>query len=141
MSNKIWSDNRLPMTILKPFGWSNNRTLLQIASYWSMLGLSAVLHYRKYIYAKKSAELRAPLHAHGNTQDLEYVETSPRSSSSSGDKGKLSRPPPANELIDPETGTIATGEVTEDLDAIRWLSSHLSSERSAASETIENQHA
>jgi hypothetical protein len=129
------------MTILKPFGWSNNRTLLQIASYWSMLGLSVILHYRKYIYAKKPAELRAPSHAHGNTQNLEHVETSPRSSSSSGDKGKLSRPPLENELIDPETGTIATGEVTEDLDAIRRLSSHLSVERSAASETIENQHA
>ena len=44
----IWSVDRLPMTILKPFGWSDTRTVLQITIYWGWLLLSALLHYRKY---------------------------------------------------------------------------------------------
>lgn len=44
----FWSVNRLPMTIIKPFGYSDTRTVLQIVCYWCWLGLSALLHYHKY---------------------------------------------------------------------------------------------
>jgi high-affinity iron transporter len=47
INGKFWSAERLPMTILKPFGYSDTRTVLQIASYWSWLALCAVLFYRK----------------------------------------------------------------------------------------------
>jgi high-affinity iron transporter len=47
INGKFWSAERLPMTILKPFGYSDTRTVLQIASYWFWLALCAVLFYRK----------------------------------------------------------------------------------------------
>jgi high-affinity iron transporter len=47
INGKFWSAERLPMTILKPFGYSDTRTVLQIASYWSWLALCAAMHYRK----------------------------------------------------------------------------------------------
>jgi high-affinity iron transporter len=43
----FWSIDRLPMTIIKPFGYRDSRTVLEIVSYWSWLLLSSVLHYRK----------------------------------------------------------------------------------------------
>jgi high-affinity Fe2+/Pb2+ permease len=43
----FWSVNRLPMTILKPFGYNDSRTVLEICCYWSWLLLAALLHYRK----------------------------------------------------------------------------------------------
>jgi high-affinity iron transporter len=47
ISGTFWSATRLPMTILKPFGYTDTRTVLEIASFWSWLALSAVLHYFK----------------------------------------------------------------------------------------------
>ena len=46
IAGDFWSINRLPMTILKPFGYSDSRTVLQIVCFWSWLLLSSVLHYR-----------------------------------------------------------------------------------------------
>jgi high-affinity iron transporter len=43
----FWSAHRLPMTIVKPFGYSDTRTVLQIVSYWFWLALSGLLHFRK----------------------------------------------------------------------------------------------
>lgn len=63
INGKFWSAERLPMTILKPFGYSDTRTVLQIASYWSWLALCAVLFYRKIrISPKIDSEL-------GDTED------------------------------------------------------------------------
>jgi high-affinity iron transporter len=47
INGNFWSAERLPMTILKPFGYSDTRTVLQIASYWCWLALCAALFYRK----------------------------------------------------------------------------------------------
>jgi high-affinity iron transporter len=44
----FWSVNRLPMTILKPFGYSDTRTVLQIVCFWAWLAFGVVLHCRKY---------------------------------------------------------------------------------------------
>ena len=44
----FWSIERLPMTIFKPFGYSDTRTVLQIACYWSWMLFSLILHYFKY---------------------------------------------------------------------------------------------
>eukprot|EP00339_Tiarina_fusa_P010618 CAMPEP_0117084858 /NCGR_PEP_ID=MMETSP0472-20121206/59710_1 /TAXON_ID=693140 ORGANISM="Tiarina fusus, Strain LIS" /NCGR_SAMPLE_ID=MMETSP0472 /ASSEMBLY_ACC=CAM_ASM_000603 /LENGTH=250 /DNA_ID=CAMNT_0004813991 /DNA_START=288 /DNA_END=1040 /DNA_ORIENTATION=- len=44
----FWSIERLPMTIFKPFGYSDTRTVLQMVSFWLWLVFSAVLHYRKW---------------------------------------------------------------------------------------------
>lgn len=48
IKGELWSARRLPMTIVKPFGYTDSRTLLQLLSFWGWLGLSALLHYRKY---------------------------------------------------------------------------------------------
>jgi high-affinity iron transporter len=49
----FWSIDRLPMTLLKPFGYNDSRTVLEIVCYWSWLALSALLHYRKYRMSPK----------------------------------------------------------------------------------------
>lgn len=49
----FWSIDRLPMTLLKPFGYNDSRTVLEIVIYWSWLSLSALLHYRKYKMSPK----------------------------------------------------------------------------------------
>jgi high-affinity iron transporter len=50
---EFWSVDRLPMTLLKPFGYNDSRTLLGILCFWSWLALSALLHYRKYRISPK----------------------------------------------------------------------------------------
>ena len=48
LSSDFWSVDRLPMTILKPFGYSDTRTVLQIVCFWVWLAFGVLLHYRKY---------------------------------------------------------------------------------------------
>lgn len=51
--NDFWSSSQLPMVLLKPFGYSSSRTVLQICSFWLWLALSAALHYWKITQTKK----------------------------------------------------------------------------------------
>lgn len=53
LQGKFWDIDRLPMTIFKPFGYNDSRTILEICTYWGWLLLSAFLHYRKYKRAPK----------------------------------------------------------------------------------------
>ena len=53
ISDDFWSVDRLPMTIIKPFGYNDSRTVLEIVSFWCWLLLSAVLHYCKYKMARR----------------------------------------------------------------------------------------
>lgn len=48
IKGKFWDVHRLPMTVLKPFGYNDSRTVLEICCYWGWLALGALLHYRKY---------------------------------------------------------------------------------------------
>ena len=48
LTKDVWSTNRLPMTILKPFGYSDSRTVLQIVCFWGWLLCAILLHYRKW---------------------------------------------------------------------------------------------
>lgn len=50
-TNKVWvisnpglSHKQLPMVLLKPFGYSSSRTVLQLACFWLWLAFSAALH-------------------------------------------------------------------------------------------------
>jgi len=52
---EFWSVDRLPMTILKPFGYNDSRTVLEIVCYWSWMALCALLHFRKYLIASRSS--------------------------------------------------------------------------------------
>ena len=57
----FWNHKKLPMALLKPFGYSASRTVLQIACFWSWTALALGLHYYKYkssqkIFAERAAE-------------------------------------------------------------------------------------
>lgn len=49
----FWSIDRLPMTIFKPFGYSDTRTVLQMVCFWSWMILGLLLHYRKWRITKR----------------------------------------------------------------------------------------
>jgi high-affinity iron transporter len=53
ISGNFWDVDRLPMTILKPFGYNDSRTVLEICCFWLWLAFSALLHYRKYCISPK----------------------------------------------------------------------------------------
>lgn len=63
ISDPAFSHKAFPMVILKPFGYSASRTVLQIACFWSWSFLLALCHGLKYraskIYRKEKAELMA----------------------------------------------------------------------------------
>ncbi|OEU13037.1 iron permease [Fragilariopsis cylindrus CCMP1102] len=44
----FWSIDRLPMTIFKPFGYSDTRTVLQMCCFWVWIAFCLLLHYIKY---------------------------------------------------------------------------------------------
>jgi high-affinity iron transporter len=80
LSDEFWSVHRLPMTILKPFGYNDSRTVLEIACYWSCLLLALVLHVRKYRKAALVSALSDTDHKETTNdavlpaEDLETVE-------------------------------------------------------------------
>lgn len=45
---QFWNDHAFPMTILRPFGYSNTRTVLQICCFWIWLAFGLFLHYVKW---------------------------------------------------------------------------------------------
>lgn len=53
LKGDFWSVDRLPMTIFKPFGYSDTRTVLQMVTFWGWFFFSLFLHYRKYKLCRK----------------------------------------------------------------------------------------
>ena len=49
----FWSTDRLPMTIIKPFGYTDTRSILQIVCFWTWLALGIALHCFKYKQSKR----------------------------------------------------------------------------------------
>jgi high-affinity iron transporter len=74
LKGDFWDVNRLPMTILKPFGYNDSRTVLEIACYWSALFLGALLHYRKYRRAPKPNPSNALLKSRSTVPDDSRIE-------------------------------------------------------------------
>uniref|UniRef100_A0A6U3AQK7 Iron permease FTR1 n=1 Tax=Entomoneis paludosa TaxID=265537 RepID=A0A6U3AQK7_9STRA len=68
LEGSFWDVNRLPMTVLKPFGYNDSRTVLEICTYWSWLCLSAFLHYRKYKRAPKPNDVETRLELSSNSE-------------------------------------------------------------------------
>ena len=54
ITNPNLSHKKLPMAILKPFGYSSSRSVLQICCFWLWLSLGLVLHYFKWSNTKKA---------------------------------------------------------------------------------------
>lgn len=48
IENEFWSDNNFPMVLLKPFGWSSSRSVLQITTFWCWTAFGLSLHYIKW---------------------------------------------------------------------------------------------
>ena len=59
ISNPNMSHKTLPMVLIKPFGYSSSRTVLQIACFWSWLLMGIVLHMLKYRATKALRDERA----------------------------------------------------------------------------------
>jgi len=82
MKRQFWSDSRFPMTIIKPFGYSSSRTVLQICAFWIWLFISVFFHYRKYRFAKDKSsqdETHSTVSEKEecnslDAQDVEYLE-------------------------------------------------------------------
>lgn len=55
----FWQHKRLPFALIKPFGYSASRTVLQICCFWSWLALVLGAHYYKYKKSQKIFEERA----------------------------------------------------------------------------------
>ncbi|CAB9510475.1 iron permease [Seminavis robusta] len=53
LEGDFWSIDRLPMTIIKPFGYSDTRTVLQMLCFWSWMIFGLLLHYRKWLITKR----------------------------------------------------------------------------------------
>jgi high-affinity iron transporter len=54
LKGDFWKVDRLPMTIFKPFGYSDTRTVLMICCFWFWGAFGCLLHYRKWRQCKKS---------------------------------------------------------------------------------------
>lgn len=48
IENPAVSSDSFPFVLLKPFGWSSSRTVLQITTFWSWLALGCLLHFMKW---------------------------------------------------------------------------------------------
>ncbi len=107
----FWSVERLPMTIFKPFGYSDTRTVLQIACYWSFMLFSLTLHYFKYKKCAKPPALRnAGLELEemkNGTEEEDIAETREPSDNGSGESNNGS-------LDDIEIGEIAENKNTDE---------------------------
>ena len=66
----FWSHKRLPMAILKPFGYSSSRTVLQMCCFWSWIALLLGCHYYKYKTSQKIFAQRA--HARSEKTSLGF---------------------------------------------------------------------
>jgi high-affinity iron transporter len=51
--NDFWSHKDLPMVILKPFGYSASRSVLQITTFWLSLALGCTFHFLKWNATQK----------------------------------------------------------------------------------------
>lgn len=48
IQGKFWDYGRLPMTLIKPFGYSHTRTVLQMCCFWGWMILLIGVHYYKW---------------------------------------------------------------------------------------------
>lgn len=49
----FWSDKKFPMVLIKPFGYSSKRTVLQMCTFWIWLVITFGYHYYKYNQSEK----------------------------------------------------------------------------------------
>jgi hypothetical protein len=59
LSGPFWDAHSLPMTLLKPFGYDDSRTVLEMAAYWLWLALTGLLHWHWYRTSTRPAATTA----------------------------------------------------------------------------------
>jgi high-affinity iron transporter len=69
----FWSHKNFPMVMLKPFGYSHKRTVLQFVCFWFWFLLTVGYHYYKY---QQSEKIVAERKANKGKKDLESGEES-----------------------------------------------------------------
>uniref|UniRef100_A0A7S1FPK8 Uncharacterized protein n=1 Tax=Corethron hystrix TaxID=216773 RepID=A0A7S1FPK8_9STRA len=71
IENERLADNRLPMLLIGPFGYSSTRTVLQIVAFWSWCFLLCFGHYFKHrATIKKMNEKNTPISSTDDQDDL-----------------------------------------------------------------------
>lgn len=78
-ANGFFNEKKLPMAMVKPFGYSAKRSVLQIASFWTFLCFGCLLHFWKWLSTKKirEAEELAEQEKAAGVEDYEQQETTP----------------------------------------------------------------
>jgi high-affinity iron transporter len=63
IKGEFWNHENLPMAAVKPFGYSSDRTVLQVSAFWSWLAITAMLHgfmmWRTKIIKREIAAMEA----------------------------------------------------------------------------------
>jgi len=86
----FFNEKKLPMALVKPFGYSAKRSVLQICSFWIFLTFGCVLHFWKWLSTKKIreaqelAEQEKAAAAEDGEKAFENQETSPIEEKNSG---------------------------------------------------------
>lgn len=83
------SSSKLPMAMLKPFGYSSSRTVLQICSFWLWLAFGLLLHFLKWRNTKIARANADTIFQAGDAVDEEKaVNYTKEDTSSDEDAGK-----------------------------------------------------
>jgi high-affinity iron transporter len=67
----FWSDKKFPMVLIKPFGYSSKRTVLQECTFWFWLLLAFGYQYYKYQQSEKILAEREAMHKSKQLEDSE----------------------------------------------------------------------
>jgi len=59
LGGSFWSHKNFPMVMIKPFGYSHKRTIVQFCAFWFWIAVSLGYHYYKYQQSEKIRKERA----------------------------------------------------------------------------------
>jgi len=58
LGGSFWSHKNFPMVMIKPFGYSHKRTIVQFCAFWFWIAISFGYHYYKYLQSEKIRKAR-----------------------------------------------------------------------------------
>lgn len=70
IDGSFWSHKNFPMVMLKPFGYTHKRTVLQFVTFWFWILLAFGYHYYKY---QQSEKIRAERKSESNQEKIEVA--------------------------------------------------------------------
>mmetsp|Transcript_6138 Transcript_6138/g.9573 ORF Transcript_6138/g.9573 Transcript_6138/m.9573 type:complete len:338 (+) Transcript_6138:137-1150(+) len=82
----FFNEKKLPMALVKPFGYSAKRSVLQIVSFWTFLAFGCALHFWKWLSTKKirEGEELAEAEKAAGVEEFDHQETTPIEEKNSG---------------------------------------------------------